>query len=149
MRKEKFCIRFKNAINKLKAKFNKFLEQHIDTALHITNALKTALNSPVIDVLTHITPTDKDDKAIEQIRKALAVAVAKLSIVKECNENENLEDKIKCWIEHIKQQPLDVQKALLVKFGAIVAAELDGNKEAQHVYDAALQSVFSVNKVNV
>lgn len=149
MKKGSFCQRFRDAIKRLKSKFNRFLEEHIETALHITQGIKNFIDSPVADVLVHLTPTTADDKVLEKTRKALAVAVQKLSIIETCNEHENLEDKIKCWITEIGKQPVDVQNALIVKFGAIVAAELDNNKEAQHVYDSAVQSVYSVKKESI
>lgn len=149
MRKGKFIARLKAFIDRLKAKFNKFLEEHIDTALKITTTIKGVINNPVADILVKITPTDKDDKALAAIRSALAITVAKLAILDKCNANESLEDKIRCWIDEIRKQPKDVQNALLVKFGALVAAHLDGNKEAQHIYDTVFQTKYSIQKEEI
>ncbi|MFM2283474.1 MAG: hypothetical protein RL222_978 [Bacteroidota bacterium] len=147
--KGKFIARLKAFIERFKAKFNNLLEQHVDTALRVTTTIKSVIDNPIADVLVKLTPTDKDDKALVKLRAAMAVAVAKLAIVSKCNENESLEEKIQCWISEARKYPVDVQHALLVKFGAILTAELDENKVPQHIYDTSFQANYSVTKENV
>lgn len=146
MEKKKFCQRFKEKIQMLKAKFNKFLEKNIDTALAITTILKTAINNPIADILVKMTKTQTDDLVLEKMQNALEITVDKLAIVKACNDKVTLEEKIQCWIEHIRLLPKDAQDAMLAKFGQVLTAQLDDNKEAQNVYDAAFQNVYTVKK---
>lgn len=148
MKKGRFCARFKEAIQRLKMKFNSFLENNIDDALRITTVIKNIIENPIADVLVKLSKTDVDDKILEKSRMALRIAVDKLAIINECNQHEDLNDKLKCWIENIKLLPKDVQNAMLAKFAAIYAAQMDDNKYSQNVYDAAVQTVYSVQKEN-
>lgn len=147
--KGKFIAKIKAFFERLKAKFNNLLEKHVDTVLKITTVIKNVIDNPVTDVLVKMTPTDKDDKALEKIRAALDITIAKLAIVSKCNEHTTLEEKIQCWIAEIRNYPMDVQHALLVKFGSLMTASLDENKEAQHIYDTTFQANYSATKENV
>lgn len=149
MEKKKFCQRFKEKITQLRAKFNKFLENHVDEALAITTIIKNAIDNPIADILVKMTKTTTDDVVLEKMKTALSITVDKLAIVNACNEHEELEAKIQCWIKHIKLLPKDAQDAMLAKFGQVLTAQLDGNKESQNIYDAAFQNVYTVKKHNV
>lgn len=128
------------------ARIDEFLLNHIDLAISITTKIKSALSSPEAILLTDVIPGKLDNVARETVLGALNHAVDELMIVKECESQPALEDKLRCYIFHLKDLPVPLQHAVLHKFGSLITAYLDDNKHEEHLYDTLVQNKYSIGK---
>lgn len=142
-----FCTKLKLRIRKLLSQFDNLLESNIDTALHITRQLKQFLVSPVADILTAIIPGNIDEIIRRQLIYTIDKVIEGLFIADSCREFKSTADKLKCFAMHLQQAEPHLKDAILQKMASLLAAELDGNRLKQSVYDLYTQAKFSVDKV--
>lgn len=134
-------------VRRLLAHFDEVLERNIDTALHITTQLKQFLASPVADVLTAIIPGNIDDIIRRQLIATLDKVIEGLFIADSCREFKSTADKLKCFALHLQQAEPQLKDAILQKMASLLAAELDGNRLKQSLYDLYTQAKFAAGKV--
>lgn len=90
-------------------KFNRFLETHVDDAIDIAKKIREFANdhSAIIDTIFDILPVryqDASQEVLEKIMQTLDKAIVDLAISKGCLEKETLLDKIKCFVEAIRER---------------------------------------------
>lgn len=141
-----FCKPLKSKLRKALQAFDQYVQQHVDTALKITTALKDVLKSPVGDIITAIIPGDID--AVIRIKAIgiLSTAVDALGIVKNCEACTDMNKKLQCFIDGIKTVDPALQNALLIKLASLLTAGLDDNKLADSLYDLYVQAKFVASK---
>jgi len=137
-----FCTKANSEIKTALKQFDQYVSAHIDTALQITTALKNLLASPVADVITAIIPGTADDVLRTELLLALNKAVEALSIVDNCKQFTDLNDKFKCFIDQIRQRDPQLQDAILLKLASLLGAQFDGNKLKQSLYDLYTQAKY-------
>ncbi len=141
-----FCTKMKKQVRLLLQQFDSFLERNVDTALQITTAIKSFLESPVADILTAIIPGSVDDIIRRQLIYALDKSVEALAIAEHCKQYTDIEEKLKCFASQLKQREPDMQDALLQKLASLLAGTLDGNRLKQSVYDLFTQVKYTTAK---
>lgn len=143
-----FCTKMRKKVRLLLNRFDRYVEEHVATALHITTTLKSMLESPVADILTAIIPGNADDIIKRQLIKALADATTALGIINKCSGSTHINDRLLCLLTELKQLPESQREAILHKLASLVASNLDGQRLKQSFYDLYTQVHYTASKVN-
>lgn len=122
------------------------VREYASHSLHITTAIKSFLESPLVELGVAIIPTDLDDKARKILLDAANKALPYLTVVDVCKDEPTAEAKIQCWAIEIKKYPPHMQNALLAKFAALIVAIMDNNELRQSSYDYAIQTLYTAGK---
>ena len=141
-----FCTKMKNQVRILLKEFDSYIDAHIDTALQIATGIKNLLASPVADIVTDIIPGNIDDAVRTQLLLALDKAIQALTIADTCKQCLDINDKLKCFVQQLKQHDPQLQDALLQKLASLVAGHLDGLRLKQYLYDLYTQAKYSTTK---
>jgi len=141
-----FCTKMKNQVRILLKEFDSYIDAHIDTALLIATGIKNLLASPVADIVTDIIPGNIDDAVRTQLLLALDKAIQALTIADTCKQCLDINDKLKCFVQQLKQHDPQLQDALLQKLASLVAGHLDGLRLKQYLYDLYTQAKYSTTK---
>jgi len=137
-----FCTNANAEIKSALKQFDQYVNTHVETALQITTALKNMLSSPVADIITAIIPGTVDNILRTQLLNALNKITEALSIVDSCKQFTDLNDKLKCFVQQLSQRDPQLQDAVLLKLSSLLAAELDGQKLKQSLYDLYTQAKY-------
>ena len=141
-----FCTKIKGRLKQALNQFDDYIDEHIDTALRITTALKNILASPAADLLTALIPGNADNVVRAQLIFALDKAMEALAIADTCKLYTDINDKLKCFAQQVKQRDPQLQDALLQKLASLLAAHLDGQRFKQNLYDLYTQVKYSTSK---
>lgn len=141
-----FCTTLKTKVKALLTQFDSYVDSHVDLALQVTTAIKNVLASPVTDVLTAIIPGTLDDTIRTGLVNALTKVIDALTIADACKQYTDLNDKLSCFIQQIKQRDPQLQDALLQKLASLLSGELDGNRLKQSLYDLYTQAKYTTAK---
>lgn len=141
-----FCQKLRNKIKVALRQFDKYIEEHVETALAVTTRIKNILSSPVANIITAIIPGEIDNIVRVQVLYALDKAIAVFSIVEQCKEYSALEEKLNCFLTELRQRDPNLQDAILQKLASLLAGELDGNRLKQHLYDLYTQAKYTASK---
>ena len=140
------CTKMKGQIKALLRDFDNYVDDHIDTALKITTALKNLLSSPVADVLTAIIPGDIDNTIKEDLVAALGKAIEVLTIADSCKQYTDVNALLACFIQQVQQRDPQLQDAILQKLASLLAGHLDGQRLKQNLYDLYTQGKYAATK---
>ncbi len=141
-----FCPTSGSKIKIALKQFDQYVNAHIDTALKVTTAIKNALASPAADIITAIIPGNLDDTIRAQLLNAIIKVVEVLTIADNCKQCTSAEEKLKCFITQIQQRDPQLQDAILQKLASLLAAELDGQRLKQALYDLYTQAKYVTSK---
>ena len=144
--KNMFCTTLRTQYKSLLRQFDSFIDAHIDTALAVTTQLENFLASPAADMLTAIIPGNLDDAIKKQLIAALEKAVEVLTIADNCKLYTDLNDKLKCFAQQLQQRDPQLREAVLQKLASLVAANLDGQRVKQNLYDLYTQAKYTASK---
>lgn len=106
---------------------DKFITNNVDEGINIVEAIKSVVNSGIVQVVVNITPTNIDNKALEQAKKYLDIALQKLEIGKECAGLQTPAERLKCAVEKLAAASPHVRNALYLKIASLYA-----KTKAQH-----------------
>lgn len=138
-----FCKKMRLKIKWALQQFDEHIDEYATAALNITNAIKRALESPLVDVLESIIPGDADTILKNKILQALETGIHALSIVQTCQQQATVEAKLLCFVTELRKTSPALQEAVLQKLQSILLRELDGNTKKQHLYDLFSQAKYS------
>ncbi len=141
-----FCTKMKGQIKSLLRDFDSYVDEHVDTALKITTAVKNLLSSPVADILTAIIPGDIDNTVRQQLITALGKAIDVLTIVDDCKQYTDVNAQLNCFIQQLQKRDPDLQDAILQKLASLLASQLDGQRMKQNLYDLYTQAKYAASK---
>jgi hypothetical protein len=141
-----FCKKTGPKIKQALQQFDAFIAQHSEEALRVTKIIKSALESPLADLLEAIIPGDADTIFKNKVLQALEIGIDTLNIVNTCRQEPNLEAKLNCFVNALKEVSADLQDAVLQKLQSILLRELDGNTRKQNIYDLFSQAAYSNSK---
>lgn len=137
------CNKLKSRLKNALKYFDNYVDAHVETALQITKALKTMLNSPVVDILTTLIPGQVDNIIKNQLVSALDKAIEALSIADACKSCTDINTKLTCFVSELKKLHPNLQDAVLQKLASLIAAHLHNNKLQQCFYDLFTQSKYT------
>ena len=143
-----FCTKMKIKLKSLLREFDNYVDAHIDVALKITAALKQILSSPEADIITAIIPGDLDNAIRQQLINALSKVLEALTIVANCKQYTDINDKLQCFIQQLQQYDPQLQDAILQKLASLLVGNLDGQRLKQSLYDLYTQAKYSASKTN-
>lgn len=141
-----FCKKTGSKIKKALQQFDAFVEAHAAEALRVTSIIKSALESPLVSVLEAIIPGDADTILKNKVLYALEIGIDALSIINTCKDAPSLEEKVLCFVTHLRTVSPDLQDAVLQKLQSILLRELDDKAKKQNVYDLFSQATYSNTK---
>jgi hypothetical protein len=141
-----FCTNLRTKVRTLLRQFDSYIDQHIDTALKISEALRSLLTSPAANILTAIIPGELDDAIKQELTTALDKVIGALSIADTCKQYTNINEKLACFVQQLQLRDPDLQDAILQKLASLVAATLDGQRLKQSLYDLYTQAKYSASK---
>lgn len=133
-------------------KFEKFLVDHADEAIEVVTKIKRAVENPVIITLVGLLPEKYKTVAGEALAKADIVinkVLDKMVLANSCLQQPTTALRLKCFIEHLKQFPPDVQQAMYLKFASLYATYSSGSEESRSRIDTAVQMRFLEKKENL
>jgi hypothetical protein len=137
-----FCRSLSAKLRKVIKCVDKFLEENIDKALAVTNAIKQMLSSPVADTLVNLIPGHWDDTARVAALAALEYALKKLGKIKTVLNDPQLRDFLQ-WLE---SQPESIKETYLSKIASLMAEKLDGQRFQRALYDVFVQARYVEQK---
>ena len=141
-----FCRKTRSKIKQALQQFDAFIERHAEEALRVTKIIKSAIESPLVELLEAIIPGDADTIFKNKVLQALETGIDTLNIVNTCRQEPNLEAKLVCFVKALKEVSPDLQDAVLQKLQSILLRELDGNTRKQNIYDLFSQAAYSNSK---
>jgi len=139
-----FFTTLKSQYKQLLRQLDSYIDGHLDTALAVTTQLKNILSSPVADIVTAIIPGNLEAAVKSQLLAALNTAITALTIADNCKQITEVNDKLKCFVTQLQQKDPQLQGAVLQKLASLLAANLDGNRLQQHIYDLFTQAKYSL-----
>lgn len=141
-----FCIKMRQRIRQVMLQFDAYVDAHAETALRITTALKSALESPVADMVTLLIPGTADDALKQQLQKVLERVTDTLLVLSKCSNEGDMNKKLQCLAGELLRQPPDVRDALLHKMASLLTGALDGNRLKPRLYDLYVQARYTAMK---
>ncbi|MCW3467635.1 hypothetical protein [Chitinophaga nivalis] len=141
-----FCKNSRLKIKWALQQFDQFIDRYAEESLRITRLIKSALESPMVNILETIIPGDADTIFKHKVLQALETGIDTLSIVNTCRQQPSLEEKLICFTRELRNVPAPMQEAVLQKLQSTILRELDGNTKKQHLYDLFSQAKFSSKK---
>lgn len=116
----------------IKSLFNNvetFIADHVTPSVETIKRLASAVNSPVVDAITALIPTELDDKAVKWLRKNLNKAVAVTVPVADIINEPDFATKVSKLVAYIKKQPESLQKGILFRLSSEMAASSAGKEK--------------------
>lgn len=113
----------------------KHIREKAEIALKVTRLISALLNSPAFNLANAILSLNISVQDKEKVQRALDIAARELDA-----------DNIEQLIQHMQSLPDKVRNAVLAKIASIITAALDENERKEHVYDLAVQAVYSGDK---
>jgi hypothetical protein len=141
-----FCTKVKTQLKVLLRHFDNYVDAHIDTALKVTTSLKNILSSPTADIITAIIPGDVDNTVRQQLIVVLGAAVEALTIADTCKQYTDINEKLGCFTQQLKQRDPQLQDAILQKLASLLTSGLDSQRLKQSMYDLYTQAKFTATK---
>ena len=141
---------FKKVGNWFKLAFantKKFIQKNVAPAIKIVNAIKTVVDNPLMDIAVALTATKIDDKALKLLRVALVKAIDALEIQQECGALETEAEKIACYIDWVRNLPINQRNAMYAKTAALTAQFNNGEAYKEHEVDLLVQLEYSESKI--
>lgn len=119
-------------------------EKYIVPSVTVVEAIKRAIDSPAVDILTQIIPGTLDDRIAARIRAVLPGVLQSLRISDQCLQLEDPALVVACAIENLKKYEGDARSAQLHSIAALLSITLaDGKitwREAIHLAEEIYQS---------
>ncbi len=140
------CTRINKKVKALFKRANSAVTEHAATALSITQAIKSFLDTGVLDIVVLFTKTKADDIALARLNTALITAIDALQLVEGCKGAFSLKEKVSCLLEGLRLLSPHMRDAVLIKLANLLTAHLDGNRYKQNFYDALTQGLYSAEK---
>lgn len=111
-------------------------ELYVKPSIQIVDALKNAVNSPVIPIVTALIPGTLDDYIINKLSKVLPKVIKALHIA-ECSSNQDPHQLMLCIIENVKKYEPIERAVTYHSFAALLSVYLSDGKitwsEAVHL----------------
>jgi uncharacterized protein YaaR (DUF327 family) len=107
-----------------KKSVKEFVQEFVNPAISLVEAVKATIDNPKVDWLTSLTESDWDDNLIDRAEDILAKAIARLYDVKKWSEkNKELSNQeiIEKFFEKMRAEDKNVQSALLAKIASNIA----------------------------
>lgn len=120
--------------------FDKLLNDNLDIALKIADSVRGFITSPVADLLGTLLPPATENVLRQKISSALDAVIQALTIAEECKQCTDTAARLACFIRQLQQYDPELQNTFLVKFAALLAANLDDNRLKQQFYDLFAQA---------
>lgn len=131
----------KRLFRSLKALAQKF----VTPSVLVVEALKKAVESPVMPVITAIIPGNLDNKIVEQLKKNLPRVLQLLRISDECLKLEAADEIILCAIKKLKEYDPEARAAQYHSIAAMLSVYLSDKKlswrEAVHLSEEIFQQM--------
>lgn len=144
-----FCKNFANKIKFIWQKIDSELLSNAKLALQITTTLKKWLGSDVAIVLTDLFPGDTDNIIRKKLLDILSISSTTLGLIV-AQQNQPLPTAyidVHNILEALgKKQPSE-RNAILIKLASLVTSSLDKRFDT-HIYDTAVQIIYSLEKNN-
>lgn len=140
---------FRRLIDFVKGKYQDLFElfrKNSEVAVKVTYALKSAVESPVVDIITDIIPGDLDDKIHEKLRFIVPIVAQKLAIahgiLKESETNSNA---ITAIVEYLRSPEVNVgvRASFWIMFSGELNKALSDDKMTLAEAVALAQLVYS------
>lgn len=128
-RRAKFKAIWKKITDWFRRLEEKVLPEIIDFSLKIMTGFKKVMDSGAVDIFTDFIPGDADDVLVQRIRTVTERVIDSLMISKECMSKATLEEKIKCFAEHIRLFPKHLQEGILIRMHADLIEQLHKESE--------------------
>lgn len=125
-----------------------FINKNIEPAINFVTGLKKAVDSEALDVVVGIIPGTWDDKLLAAFRTYLGKAIEILEIQLTCGQEASLEDKIACYIQHLRTCSPEVRNALYSKTASLLT-KLHAGDEAKQYTNAEIDALvqFEYTKI--
>jgi hypothetical protein len=95
------------------------LIKNVDEAIMIANAVKRLVNLPATNIIVSITPTEMDNKLAVVLNRTMDEVIIILKLAEKCQDKENYQQRLKCFVEEIRLLHPHLQKAIYLKVAAI------------------------------
>lgn len=120
---------------------NKQLIPIADTAVRVTNAFKSIMDSGAVDIMTAITPTTADDKILQAVRNALPKVLLTMTIIQDiAKDNKPPEEVAQIILDRVKQLVPDSQAFQWLEFSSKLTKQL-----AEDLKDDELSITEAIN----
>jgi hypothetical protein len=115
----------------------------------IVQSIKTAVDSPIVGILTAIIPGDLDDRIIAWLRSALPKALADLKLVEATAGLTDPDEIVAAGIKAIQALDPDIQPAFLHSLGVLIAQEVAAAQDRKLTWSDAVMVIewYYQNKV--
>lgn len=100
---------------------DKFLTENVDEAISVVDAIKSIVQSPIVQTVVKITPTNVDDKALDAVNKYLDIAIQKIGIAKECQVLTTQQERLTCYLKKLAEMTPAMQQAVYLKTASLYA----------------------------
>lgn len=106
-------------ISKILDKADLFLYENIDEAIMVANAVKRLVNLPATTIIVSITPTDMDNRLAVAINKTLDEVLLLLKLADKCQDKDNYQQRLRCFVEEVRLAHPDMQAAIYMKVASL------------------------------
>jgi len=133
------------------SKVAKFFTEEGPEILRFLNAVKAVVDNPALSLAVAASKNQIDDLILFELRRWLGRAVDIMEIKLECGAKPTLEQKITCFVEHLRNCPPEIRNALYHKTASIIAREKareQGVKLTTSEVDTLIQLEYSKLKAN-
>lgn len=123
---------------------NAWIHDHVQPSIEFVQRIKAILESPVVDVITAIIPSDLDDKIRAVMLNHCSKALQLLSVTSEIANEPDAAKQIAMFIEYLKQCTPALRAALYKQFASEMAKLSGGTNNVKgHSVDLLTQLQYS------
>jgi hypothetical protein len=118
---QKFFQKVKDFFHRVFISVENFIDNHIVPILHFVEGLKAAVDNPAVDnFIEAILPGKVGEVLVNTLKENLGKVIDLLQIEAACKDATTLDDKIKCFIEHLRLLAPDHRDAIYHKIASIL-----------------------------
>jgi len=118
-------------------------EKYIRPSIQVVEALKKAVDSPLLPIITQLIPGNIDDVILYRLKKALPTVLLRLRIADECAKQSDPMEVVLCAIKNLKGYEPDAKAATYHSIAALLSVYLSDGKlswsEAVHLTEYIYQ----------
>jgi hypothetical protein len=125
--------------------FEKFLEDHVDEAIYVVGKVKQAVENPVLISLMGILPPQYKSAAgavLAKVDWVLSQVLTDLGIGNNCFQLPTTAQKLKCFIDNIKNFTPAHQEGIYLKMATLYTTYKSGTTASRSAVDTAVQGRF-------
>lgn len=136
----------KEKVRKVLNMVDSTLYENIDEAITIANTVKRLVSLPVTTIIVTVTPNEFDNKLATILNKTMDEVLMVLKLAEQCQEKENYQQRLRCFVEQLRLANPELQAAIYLKLASLFLHKRTNGEVPVSTCDTLVQVKYWENK---